>query len=270
VASRSALPRLHAGALAPSQWHTHSPRSRGLPHTRMPSHAHTSPALNSCPSVFRQHTGPGPCQCLLRGRCRHQQRRTVKRDLLRGRVPAVLRVHHRVFAHLHKRVPKSQVVMQGWVREMPQGQQASRQAVLLVGSGSRSSSPCSGSESSDDSTPASPRPQSVNDAEDNVEQCSSPRLDWMPFTPPPTAAKPAPTVKTGSQSSRNRVADAVLVHNQLVEGCKTPEEFVGKVKNDHHVYGAIPGMFRQWVDQSPTHDTLSRPSGRSLFERCGQ
>jgi hypothetical protein len=34
-----------------------------------------------------------------------------------------------------------------------------------------------------------------------------------------------------------------------VEGCKTPEEFVCKV-----VYGAIPGMYIRWVDQSPAHD----------------
>ncbi len=82
--------------LAPSPWHSHSLRSRGLPHTRMPSHAHTSPALKSCPSVCRQHTDPGLCQCLQRGRCRCQPQRTVTRGLLRGRVPAVLRGHHRV------------------------------------------------------------------------------------------------------------------------------------------------------------------------------
>lgn len=142
AASRNALPRLHTGDLASS--HTHSPRSRALscglaqrtapdpgcmrvpPRSRglagvcMPAHAHTSPALNSCPSVCRQHTGPGPCQCLLVcERCCRQPRRTVTRGLLRGRV----------FAHPH-------MVMQGWVRELPQGQQASRQAVLLPGSGS--------------------------------------------------------------------------------------------------------------------------------------
>ncbi len=83
--------------LAPSPWHRHSLRSRGLPHTRMPSHAHASPALKSCPSACRQHTGPGLCQCLQRGRCRCQPRRSVTRGLLWGRVPAVLRGHHRVF-----------------------------------------------------------------------------------------------------------------------------------------------------------------------------
>jgi hypothetical protein len=119
AASRSALPRLHAGFLAPLHAHKRPrscalfwrfrrrtqrtdqdpgcmrqvpPRSRGLPHTRMPAHvapsratycracmrvpphsrglprvcmsahAYTSPALNSCPSVCRQHTGPGPCR----------------------------------------------------------------------------------------------------------------------------------------------------------------------------------------------------------------
>jgi hypothetical protein len=117
---RATRPRLHVGALAPSPWHRHSRRSRCLPHTRMPAHAHTSPALKSCPSVCRQHTGPGPCQCLQHGRCRRQPRRTVTRGLLRGRVPGVLRGHHRVFAHPHTRVPKSQVVMQGWVKEMTQ------------------------------------------------------------------------------------------------------------------------------------------------------
>jgi hypothetical protein len=87
------------------------------------------------------------------------------------------------------------------------------------------------------------------DAQDNVEECSSPTLDWIAFYPPPTAAKPAPTVKTGSQSRLHRAAAAALARNQLVEGCKTPAEFVCKV-----VYGAIPGMFHRWVDQSPAHD----------------
>jgi hypothetical protein len=87
------------------------------------------------------------------------------------------------------------------------------------------------------------------DAQDDVEECSSPTLDWMPFTPPPTAAKPAPTVKTGSQSRLHRAAAAALARNQLVEGCKTPAVFVCKV-----VYGAISGMFHWWVDQSPEHD----------------
>ncbi len=86
----------------------------------------------------------------------------------------------------------------------------------------------------------------------------------MPFTPPPTAAKRTPQVKTGSQSRRNRAAAASLAHNQLVEGCKTPEEFVGKV-----VYGAIPGMFRQWVDKSPPHDA-PQTVWAELFERGGQ
>jgi hypothetical protein len=86
-------------------------------------------------------------------------------------------------------------------------------------------------------------------AQNDVEECSSPTLDWMPFTPPPTAAKPAPTVKTGPESRRHRAAAAALARNQLVEGCKTPAEFVCKV-----VYGAIPGMFHRWVDQSPAHD----------------
>lgn len=126
VVSRNALPRAQRTAPDPGCMRV-SPRSRGLAGVCMPSHAHTSPALNSCPSVCRQHTGPGSCQCLLVcERCRRQPRRTVTRGLLRGRV----------FAHPHKRVPKSQVVMQGWARELPQGQQASRQAVLLPGSGS--------------------------------------------------------------------------------------------------------------------------------------
>ena len=60
-------------------------------------------------------------------------------------------------------------------------------------------------------------------------------------------------IRSVSPSSRSEESHqaAALAHNQLVEGCKTPEEFVGKV-----VYGAIPGMFRQWVDKSPPHDAL--------------
>ena len=93
---------------SPSRPRTHTARARVVCPThacqRMrapsePSHTLASPALNSCPSVCRQHTGPGPCQCLRRGRCLLQPRRTVTRGLLRGRVPAVLRGQHRVFAH---------------------------------------------------------------------------------------------------------------------------------------------------------------------------
>ena len=84
--SRNALPRLNAAcALAVAQTQPALARSA---HTRMPSYAHTSPALKIYPSVCSQ--------CLQRGRCRCQPRRTVTRGLLRGRVPAVLRGHHRV------------------------------------------------------------------------------------------------------------------------------------------------------------------------------
>jgi hypothetical protein len=117
----------------------------------------------------------------------------------------------------------------------------------------RSESPSCASETIEshhsDGTPASPIASDGGTprGEDAQEQCSSPTLDWIPFTPPPTTVQPKPQVKP--ESRRNRAADAALAHKQLVEGCKTPEEFVVKV-----VYSAIPGMFRQWVDKSPPQD----------------
>ena len=269
AASRNALPRLHTGDLASS--HTHSPRSRAL----SCGLAQRTAPDPGCMRVPPRSRGLG---CVHASACTHQPRteqlsirvQATHRPGVVPMPPGLRKVSSSTAKDSNKGSSAGASFRTSAHGDAGMGQGAAAGAAGKQTSRTaarkriRSVSPSSRSEEShhSDGTPASPT-ASDGSVEEVPEQCSS-RLDWMPFTPPPTAAKRTPQVKTGSQSRRNRAAAAALAHNQLVEGCKTPEEFVGKV-----VYGAIPGMFRQWVDKSPPHDA-PQTVWAELFERGGQ
>ena len=98
-----ALPRLHAGSLTPS--HTHSQRSRGLPHARMPAYASALGALAHIGkprteqlSIRVQATHrPGAVLMPTKGKVSSVTAKdSNKRSSSGGGVPAVLRGQHTV------------------------------------------------------------------------------------------------------------------------------------------------------------------------------